>query len=488
MQKAKLHSDSLALARMGDYKGAAALMQEYLSRDPRNGEAWNDLGVMHFEQGNLKESMKCFERAVEELPSCGQSYLNFAEAYLSAGRADKVPSLFKGMKEAGVLDSGLVKRVVMAFIEGEDRVGAMEAVLQGAEVMEQDRKTARLVEGIKSGRAKIAIFCGGDGMTFMQDIYDFMKARFEVRVFDGDKTEHVRELMDWSDISWFEWCTNLAEIGSKMQKVCKNIIRLHRYEAYLDWPSRINWENVDVLITVGNRCVNEVLEKQVPNISQQVGMVTIANGVDLDKFKYVKRKRGKNIAFVGNLRMVKNPMFILQCMKALVRLDKEYSLFFAGRFSDAVVEQYLLHMVEELGLKENVIFDGWQGDIQSWLKDKHYIVSGSVIESQGMGILEGMACGLKGVVHNFPGAKCTFGDEFVFNTAEDFCSQILSEDYRPERYRGFVEHHYSLEMQLGRINEVLGGLEEESGGKIGGFEGDFAMTEGAAGGSHLQVV
>jgi hypothetical protein len=488
LQKAKLHADCLALAGMGDYERASGLMQEYLSRDPRNGEAWNDLGVIHFERGDVKEAMRCFERAVEETPLLGQAYLNFADVYFATGRADRVPSLFEGMKEAGVLDSGVVNRVVKTFIEGGDKTGAMEAALKVSEVMPEDTVISRLVGEVKSSRARLAIFCGGDGMTFLQDICDFMKERFEVRVFAGDTTEQVRELMEWSDISWFEWCTNLAEIGSKMPKVCKSIIRLHRYEAYLDWPSRINWENVDVLITVGNRCVTEVLERQVPYLSRRVRMVTIANGVDLDKFKFVRRSRGKNIAFVGNLRMVKNPMFVLQCMEALSRLDKGYRLFFAGRFSDAVVEQYLMHMVDELGLKDMVFFDGWQRDVQSWLADKHYILSSSVIESQGMGILEGMACGLKPLVHNFPWAKGTFGEEFVFNTAEEFCAQILSGDYEPERYRGFVEYHYSLKRQLARIIEVLAGLEEELEDEKGVDEGDVTAAEGALRSGQMQVV
>ena len=488
MQKAKIYAESLALVRMGDYERASVLMREYLSRDPRNGQAWNDLGVMHFNRGDIKEAISCFERAVEEAPFLGQAYLNFADAYFSAGRADRVPRLFKGMKEAGVLSSDVVNRVVRTFIEGEDKAGAMEAALKGAKFMPDDRETVELVEQIKSNRAKVAFFCGGDGMTFLQEIYDFVKARFDVRLFEGNTTEQVRELMEWSDISWFEWCTNLAEIGSKMPKVCKSIIRLHRYEAYLDWPTRINWENVDVLITVGNRCVNEVLEGQVPDISKRIRMVTIANGVNLDKFKYVNRKRGKNIAFVGNLRMVKNPMFILQCTYALKKLDSEYKLFFAGGCQDAAVEQYLEHMVAELGLQDVVFFEGWQGDVQAWLANKHYIVSSSVIESQGMGILEGMACGLKPVVHNFPGAKGTFGEEFLFNTTEDFCRQILSADYRPERYRGFVEYHYSLDKQSVLIAEVLAGLEEQLRGKEVGDKGADRITEGAIHGVQMQSV
>jgi glycosyltransferase involved in cell wall biosynthesis len=269
------------------------------------------------------------------------------------------------------------------------------------------------------------------------------------------------ELMKWSDISWFEWCTDLAMNGSKLPKVCKNIIRLHRYEAYLDCPKEVNWDNVDVLITVGNRCVNEVLCRKVPDIGSRTRIMEIANGVDLEKFRFVDRPRGKNIAFVGNLRLVKNPMFALQCMQKLNSIDREYKLFFAGWIPkvDEFVEQYLRHMVESLGLKSVVFFDGWQKDISSWLADKHYIVSTSVIESQGMGILEGMANGLKPVVHNFPGAEQTFAQEFLFNTAEDFCKQILSAEYEPRRYRLFVEERYLLQMQLKRVNKVLTGLE-----------------------------
>ena len=269
--------------------------------------------------------------------------------------------------------------------------------------------------------------------------------------------------MKWSDISWFEWCTEITVKASQMPKVCKNIVRLHRYEAYLDYPKNVNWNNIDTLITVGNRSINDALYRQLPDIDSMTRIVSVPNGVDMEKIRFVDRKQGKNLAFVGTMRMVKNPMFALQCMRRLHEIDKDFKLFFAGSFpvEDAFVEQYLKHMVDTLGLEEVVFFDGWQKDIDSWFADKHYIISTSVIESQGMGILEGMASGLKPVVHNFPGADQIFTPEYLFSTAEDFCRHITSTEYDPREYRKFVEDKYSLKLQLLRVNGIITAFERD---------------------------
>jgi glycosyltransferase involved in cell wall biosynthesis len=227
----------------------------------------------------------------------------------------------------------------------------------------------------------------------------------------------------------------------------------------MDWPVKVNWANVDVLVTVGNSYVRQAIQSQVPGIAQTTRIVTIPNGVDMDRIRLVERTRGKNIAFVGDVRMVKNPMLLLQCFKALHEIDAEYRLYWAGKSHDMLLEQYIRHAISAMGLEKAVIFDGWQSDIRGWLDGKHYIVCTSVIESQGMGVLEAMSAGLKPIVHNFPGASETFGEQWLFNTPGQFCRLVTSGEYEPSLYRRFVEQKYDLKSQLQRINGLIAGFE-----------------------------
>jgi hypothetical protein len=298
-------------------------------------------------------------------------------------------------------------------------------------------------------------------MNFLQEIIEFTKKRFNVRVFEGKTEDELYELMQWSDISWFEWCTNLAAIASNKPKVCKMVVRLHRYEAYSNWPGQVNWRNVDTLITVGNPVVMQTLTARVPGIAEMTNVVSIPNGVNLEKFRFVDRRKGKNIAFLANLRMVKNPAFLIQCMQKLHYIDREYKLFIAGNVVEPEIEQYLRHIVKALKLQDTVVFEPFQRDVFGWLCDKHYIVSTSIIEGLPMCILEGMACGLKPVIHNYPGAEGVFPKEFLFDIAEQFCEQILSQDYQPAKYRGYAKERYSLAGQLGQVNRIFSDFEKQ---------------------------
>jgi len=451
----------LELAEAGRHQEALVHIQEYLKNNPDDAQAMNDAGAILHCLGRSKDAIEHLVRARSLRGDGAEIVWNLMEAYIASGEAKQAEALLDDMERMSILSADILNRIANVFLNQSDKANAMEMLLRSLEMSLQQEVLKPMLQVIRSKRPKIAFFCGADGMTFLNEIVDFTKQRFEVRIFEGRTKEELYELMQWSDISWFEWCTDLAVVGSNLPKVCKNIVRLHRYEAYLHWPQQINWQNIDMLITVGNSFVKDALLKQVPNIESITRLISIPNGVNLEKFKFVDRQRGKNIAFLGNFRMVKNPAFVLQCIQKLHYMDPQYRLFFGGIFQDEALEQYVKHMVNALELEGVVFFDGWQKDINLWLADKHYIVSTSIIESQGMGLLGGMACGLKPVVHNFPGASQIFPSEFLFNISEDFCQQVLSDKYEPYRYRKFIEENYSLKKQLGEINRIFVGYEAE---------------------------
>jgi glycosyltransferase involved in cell wall biosynthesis len=451
----------LELAESGRYQEALTYIQEHLGAAPEDAAALNDAGAILHCLGCSEEAIGYLAKARKLKGDSAEIVWNLAEACLAAGRPRQVTGLFDDMERMCILNPDVLNRTANVFLNQGNKADAIEALHRSLQVLPSQEVLKPMIEVISSKRPKIAFFCGGDGMTFLNEIVEFAKGRFPVRFFEGGDVNQMAELMKWSDISWFEWCTNLAVAGSQLPKVCKNIVRLHRYEAYEQWPQQVNWANVDLLITVGNSFTRDALINRVPDIETQTAMVEAPNGVNLEKFAFVNHPRGKNMAFLANLRMVKNPAFVLQCMQKLHYIDREYRLYFGGIFQDSALEQYLRHMVNALDLRDVVFFDGWQADVNSWLEDKHYIVSTSIIESQGMGLLEGMASGLKPVIHNFPGASEIFPPEFLFNIAEEFCEQILSDKYEPEVYRRFVEENYPLKNQLNKINDILVALEGE---------------------------
>lgn len=450
------------LAEQGKYDEAFSYIRQHLDHNPNDVEALNNAGAILYCMRRSSEAIAYTEKARNLSPDNAQVIWNLAEAYLGDERPEKVIELLPEIKAHGLLSFDLINRTANVFLNQNNKSDALEALLYSLDFAPEQEILKPMLDIIKSKRSRVSFFCGLAGDTkFVKDIYNFSSFRYPTRFFQGQTIEQMYELLKDSDIAWFEWCTDTVVKVSNLPKTCKNIVRLHHFEAYTSWPKEVNWENIDVLILDGNTHVKDALLAQVPNIESRTRIVTIPNGVNLDKFNFTKRDAGRNIACVGYLNVRKNPMLILQCMQKLHYINPEYRLFFGGSFEEPMLEQYLRHMTKVLDLESVVFFDGWQRDIVSWLADKQYIVSGVIGESQGMGILEAMAAGLKPVIHNFPGAEQIFGTKYLFNIAEQFCEQILSEEYHSEEYRDFVEQRYPQKKQLIAINDIFVEFEKE---------------------------
>jgi glycosyltransferase involved in cell wall biosynthesis len=481
-----MKSDSLCQqaphqANTGLDQAALTQAQTLLKECPNNGAAWDEAGEILYAQGRFDEAIHYFRRAIDSEACPVRAYRHLVRAYLAAGQPWQAMRWFETLCLEGLLDETLVHEIADGFIAQNDLASAMEALYRGRRALPDAVKLDARITALRSRRPKIAFFIGGDGANFLNDILDFACQRYEVRVFESGTEKQLADLMRWSDISWFEWCTNLAQIGTALPKVCRTIIRLHRYEAYEPWPTQINWKAVDALVTVGNPWVHKALEHWRPDIRKRVSIVNIPNGVNLEAYPYTSRRPGKNIAFIGALRMVKNPMLLFQCMAALKKIDPQYRLFIAGRVKELVMQHYYEHTLSTMGLQDVIVYDGFQDDIPRWLADKQYLVSTSVIEGCPMGILEAMATGVKPIIAHFPGAEALFDRDYLFTTPEEFCRRIVEPQYDSQRYRDFVERRYPLSAQLLRINELFAMFEknpwtEKTSQQTAEFSGLTALT------------
>jgi len=454
--KPPLYERGLQLAEAGQSQEALRCIQEYLLQAPEDAEALNDAGALLYSLGRLDEATEHLKQALAHTDGPRAPVLwNLAEVHLDARRPQAALELADAMEAEGILSADLLNRAARGLLEADDRAGAVEALLRSLQFSPRQEALPPILQKAKDLRPKVAFFCETRQTAFVQDTLGFLEPRFPTRYFEGTDKRAFIDTLNWCDIAWFEWCTGQVVFASKLPKVCRSIVRLRRYEAYAPWPQQVRWENIDVLALNGNHVVRDRLRSTVPDIEQRTRIVEIPNGICMERFAFVNRPRGKNLAFIANLRMVKNPMLLLQCFHKLHQADPEYRLSVAGSCYDEVLYTYLQEMVQELDLGESVSFDGWQGDIPAWLADKHYLISTSVIEGHPFNVLEAMACGLKPVLHTFPGARDFFPDEYLFRTVDEFCGRILDDPYEPAAYRRFVEDRFPLRTYHRRVDELF---------------------------------
>ncbi len=300
---------------------------------------------------------------------------------------------------------------------------------------------------------------------FLTDLIRELLPHVDARRFVVETQDDILKATAWADVAWFEWC-NDPIIWASRQDISRHkgvICRLHRYEAFSDMPLKVQWEQVDALIVVAPHLA-EIVSDALPGLRQRTHVTHIPNGVDMARYELVEREPGFDIALIGYLHGRKNPQMALQILHRLLKKDTRYRLHVAGKFQDPVLKLYWSHQTVRLGLQDNVVMYEWQDDIASFLADKQYLLSTSVHESFGYSIAEGMARGIKPVVHNFAFAGEIWAEEMLFDSIEEAVEMITSPAYTSRAYRDFVQEHYSLDGQVEQVRALVETVSREVSG------------------------
>jgi len=452
----------LELAEAGKYQEGLNCLCEHLRVAPHDAQALSDAGAILHCLGRTDDAIGYLTKARGLLGDSGEVVWNLVEAYLAGGMATEAAGLLDDMERLGILNVDVLNRTATMLLDQGKKGQAVEVLLRSYRLWPEQEVLRPILDVIRSNRPKVAFFRNGEGDDgALADVCEFVRQRFQTEFHPGGDAEGVAERMRHSDIAWFDGGGEMAVEASRLGGHGRIIVSLRRSDVRDRWAREVRWENVDILVEIGSSAVEEMLLAQVPDIRSRTRLVVIPNGINLDRYILRRRERGKHLACLGCLGMEANPAFLLQCMQKLHYIDPGCRLFFSGRFESPALEQYAQYMVRTLDLTAVVSFEPYPGDLDRWLSDKHFIVASGIGESQVEALLAGMACGLKPVIHNFPGADKLFPPRYLFNIAEQFCEQVLRGDYEPEQYRRFVEGHYRIDEQLKRINGVLLQLETE---------------------------
>jgi tetratricopeptide (TPR) repeat protein len=450
------------LAEAGKYQEGLDCIDKHLQASPRDVQALNDAGVILHCLGRGDDAVAHLTKAWVLSGDCGEVAWNLAEAYLACGKADKAAAMFDAMERFGVLNVDVLNRTAAMLLDQDKKGLALETLLRSCRLWPGQSVLAPMLQVIHAKRPKVAFFrCGRGDDEGLAEAYEFIQPRFQTEFRANANPAQMTQLMRWSDIAWFDGGgVEMADAlrGGQARKV---VVSLRRCDVRGGWVKRVPWEKVDVLVQIGGLTAEETLLSRLPHLDDRPRLVILPNAVNLDRYAFRPRSRGKHLACMGRLTMEANLAMLLQGMQKLHYLDPQYRLFFGGSFESPALEEYVRHTAQALELADAVSFEPRPKDLNGWLSDKHFIVAADIDESRIETLWAGMACGLKPVIHNFPGAETVFPRQCLFKIAEQFCEQVLSPAYEPQQYRRFVEEHDMLRKQLGQVGKLLAQLEME---------------------------
>jgi glycosyltransferase involved in cell wall biosynthesis len=305
--------------------------------------------------------------------------------------------------------------------------------------------------------SKIALF-DSNCQKFTKDMTDWWtKQGHEVEYQPGYNPELVR----WADVVWFDTADNNAVRANhtdspadqikNMDLTGKKIIcRPIDIEVWCGVDKGIDWTGFTDIVYPSKHIKEMML---VPDF---VKAHDIPHGVDTDKFTFRNKPRGKKIAWVTRRWSAKGKEFALEIAYLLKRIDPEYKIYALGVDDYGSWEKAYFEYFIKTNNLDNIIWEDHTDDMNTWLEDKDFALCCSKKETFSFAIAEGMAKGLKPLIHNFLGAEDIWDKKYIWNTTNDCVKMILEDDFNPQEYKEYIDNHYTFKKMMERIDhEVL---------------------------------
>ncbi len=455
------HNLALVYFRQGQYAVAAEVFGAAYDIGVADSAMLRDLGVTFAQLAQFKpaldsicESIRLAENPEESFTALMELCFDAKESrrakrYLKVWRKAQPEQEFSQWQtrvdQASSIDISESKTTTVKGVNS----GLISELLDAGAQKKSDDSSSSIVTG-----KKIAFFATQP--SFLAEIITDLSVNNETRSFQQGSVGDMKRMLEWCDVAWFDWCDSLLiQATNHLPKLCPIICRLHSYEAFTEMPSQVDWSKVDNLVFV-NESVKHLMTGRIPS---SVVCSIAHNAVDLKKFQIpAGKKYGKKIASVGYINYKKNPQLLLYCFKAIHDWDPEFELHIAGKHQDSRIELYMRDMAQKLGI--DIHYHGWIEDMPAFYQEMDYVISTSLFESFHLSIAEGMASGVIPLVHDWFGADNIYPDTCRYLTPED-CLSLVKKSIEGDRaeqakaYRAHIESNFGLQKQVKEIANVI---------------------------------
>jgi glycosyltransferase involved in cell wall biosynthesis len=325
---------------------------------------------------------------------------------------------------------------------------------------------------------KTRVLFTGHDLKFLTHVINHFKLKTDydivVHTYSGHEfteTEKLTaELPDY-DIIFCEWgLGNLKWFSHNKYPGQKLVTRIHLQEFVTPYLKETNWENVDKIIVVGP-FMKEKFDRLFPDYHEKC--IVIPNLIDTALFNLGKEEGSIfNLGMLGILPRRKSPHTGLEILQELRKSDERYKLHIKSKRPEELdwlwkrpeeQEYYnaFYNSIDQLGLKDAVIFDPHGSDVQEWFRKIGFILSVSEFESFHMAIAEGMASGAIPVIRNWDGVKALFPDSLIFEEIPRAVDFIINHsnpgkfDEEAAALKKYCKKHFSLEILLPQYEKIL---------------------------------
>lgn len=240
------------------------------------------------------------------------------------------------------------------------------------------------------------------------------------------------------DTVFCEWCCENAVWHSRNKRAgTKLIVRLHRFEAFRDFPERVEWDAVDALIVVSDHFRDLMVERHGVDPVRIHVMPQYIDWAELHRPKtpqarftlglvginpFGHKRFDRAIDFFAALR-ARDPRFTLAVRSVM---PWQIAWVWDNRPEErAAFEAVFERIFADPDLAGAIRFDPAGPDMAQWYREVGTILSSSDSEGCHTAVIEGMAAGCYPVVHDWPGARGLFGD-YVHADMKDAIDKVIA--------------------------------------------------------------